>query len=95
MLKTQAKRKKNYQYQKIMENARTCPHVDGQTEYSRCQGYTLHLFFNLFFILGVKMAKSFIDVVQDFPRTGLGIAVKNKKPPLSNQYTACGTGFWL
>ena len=29
------------------------------------------------------MAKSFIDVVQDSPRTGLGIPVKTKKPPLS------------
>ena len=29
--------------QKIMENARTCLHVDGQTKYSRCQGYALHL----------------------------------------------------
>ena len=28
------------------------------------------------------MAKSFIDVVQDSPRTGLGIPVKTKKPPL-------------
>ena len=36
------------------------------------------------------MAKSFIDVVQDSPRTGLGIPVKTKKPPLSNQYTARG-----
>ena len=26
------------------------------------------------------MAKSFIDVVQDSPRTGLGIPVKTKKP---------------
>ena len=33
------------------------------------------------------MAKSFIDVVQDSPRAGLGIPVKTKKPPLSNQYT--------
>ena len=30
------------------------------------------------------MAKSFIDVVQDSPRAGLGIPVKTKKPPLSN-----------
>ena len=30
---------------------------------------------------GGKMAKSFIDVVQDSPRTGLGIPVKNKKKP--------------
>ena len=27
------------------------------------------------------MAKSFIDVVQDSPRTGLGIPVKTKKTP--------------
>ena len=26
-----------------MGNARTCFHVDGQTEYLRCQGYALHL----------------------------------------------------
>ena len=26
-----------------MGNARTCLHVDGQTEYSRCQGYVLYL----------------------------------------------------
>ena len=26
------------------------------------------------------MAKSFIDVVQDFPRTGLSIPVKTKNP---------------
>ena len=37
------------------------------------------------------MAKSFIDVPQDSPRTGLGIPVKTKKNILSNQYTACGT----
>ena len=36
------------------------------------------------------MAKSFIEVVQDAPRTGLGIPVKTKKPPLSNQYTTRG-----
>ena len=41
------------------------------------------------------MAKSFIDVVQDCPRTGPGILVKTKKPPLSNQYTAGGTVFRL
>ena len=41
------------------------------------------------------MAKSFIDVVQDSPRTGLGILVKTKKPPLSNQYTARGIAFRL
>ena len=41
------------------------------------------------------MAKSFIDVVQDSLRTGLGIPVKTKKPPLSNQYTTRGTAFWL
>ena len=41
------------------------------------------------------MAKSFIDVVQDSPRTGLGINVRTKKPPLSNQYTARGTAFRL
>ena len=34
------------------------------------------------------MAKYFIDVVQDSPRTGLGMPVKTKKTPLSNQYTA-------
>ena len=26
-----------------MGNSRTCLHVNGQTEYSRCQGYVLHL----------------------------------------------------
>ena len=41
------------------------------------------------------MAKSFIDVVQNSPRTGLGIPVKPKKRPLSNQYTARGTAFRL
>ena len=39
------------------------------------------------------MAKSFIDVVQDSPRTGLGITVKTKKSPLTKQYTARGTAF--
>ena len=39
------------------------------------------------------MAKSFIDVVQDSPRTGVGIPVKTKKTPLTNQYTARGTAF--
>ena len=29
------------------------------------------------------------------PRTGLGISVKTKKPPLSNQYTTRGTAFRL
>ena len=37
------------------------------------------------------MAKSFIDVVQDSPRMRLGIPVKTKKPPLSNQQTALRT----
>ena len=41
------------------------------------------------------MAKSFIDVIQDFTRTGLGIPVKTRKPPLTNQYTARGTAFRL
>ena len=41
------------------------------------------------------MAKSFIDVVQDFPRTGLDIPIETKKPPLSNQYTARETAFRL
>ena len=41
------------------------------------------------------MAKSFIDVVPDSPRMGLGIPVKTKKPPLSNQYTARETTFRL
>ena len=41
------------------------------------------------------MAKSFIDVVQDSPRTDLGIPVKTKKNPLSNQYIARGTAFRL
>ena len=41
------------------------------------------------------MAKSFIDVVQDSPRTGPGIPVKTRKPPLSNQYIARGTAFRL
>ena len=48
-----------------------------------------------FFWRGGKMAKSFKDVVQDSPRTCLGIPVKTKKPPLSNQYTARGTAFRL
>ena len=30
------------------------------------------------------MAKSFKDVMLEFPRTGLGIPTKTKKPPLSN-----------
>ena len=34
-----------------------------------------------FFLWGGKIAKSFIDVVQDSPRTGLGIPVKTKKKP--------------
>ena len=41
------------------------------------------------------MAKSFIDVVQDSPRTGLSIPVKTKKHPLSNQYTTRGTAFQI
>ena len=52
-------------------------------------------FFLSFFWCGGKMTKSFIDVVQDSPRTGPGIPVKIKKPPLSNQYTARGTAFRL
>ena len=41
------------------------------------------------------MSKSLIDVVQDSPRTELGIPVRTKKFPLSNQYTARGTAFRL
>ena len=41
------------------------------------------------------MAKSFKDVVQDSPRTGLGIPIKTKKTPLTNQCTARGTAFRL
>ena len=33
-----------------------------------------------FFCEEEKMAESFVDVVQDSPRTGLGIPVKSKKP---------------
>ena len=41
------------------------------------------------------MAKSLIDIVQDSPRTGLGIPVKTKKTPLSNQYPTRGKAFRL
>ena len=41
------------------------------------------------------MVKSFIDVVQDSPKTGLGIPVKTKKTPLLNQYSTRGTAFRL
>ena len=41
------------------------------------------------------MAKSFIDVVQDSPRTALGIPGKTKKTPLRYQYTDRGTAFRL
>ena len=41
------------------------------------------------------MAKSFIGVVQDSPRTGVGIPVKTKNPSLSNQYTTRETAFRL
>ena len=41
------------------------------------------------------MVKSFIDVVQDSSRTGLGIPVKTKKTPRSNQYTTRGADFRL
>ena len=53
----------------------------------------MHFFF--FFGWGGKMEKSFIDFVQDSPRTSLGIPVKTKKNPLLNQYTAHGTAFRL
>ena len=53
------------------------------------------IFTFFFFLWGGKMAKSFIDVVQDSPMTGLGVPVKTKKPPLSNQYTTRGTAFQL
>ena len=39
--------------------------------------------------------KSFIDVVQDSSRTGLGIPDKTEKPPLSNQYIDRRTAFRL
>ena len=39
------------------------------------------------------MAKSFIDVVQDSPRTVVSISVETKKPPLTNQYTAAEPPF--
>ena len=41
------------------------------------------------------MAKYSIDVVQNSPRTGLGIPFENKIPPLSNQYITRGTSFRL
>ena len=41
------------------------------------------------------MAKYFTDIVQNSPRTGLGIPVKTKKPPLLNQYTTRRTAFRL
>ena len=55
----------------------------------------LNLLYFFFFWRGGKIAKSFIDVVQDSPRTGLSIPVKTKIPPLSNQYTTRGTAFRL
>ena len=54
-----------------------------------------HLENFFFFCRGGKMAKSCLEVVHDAPRTGLGIPNKTKKTPLSNQYTARGTAFWL
>ena len=36
-----------------------------------------------------------IEFVQDSPRTGLGIPVKTKKTPFSNQYTTHGTALQL
>ena len=50
---------------------------------------------SFFFLMRRKMSKSFIDVIHDSPRTGLGIPFETKKPPLSNQYTARGTAFRL
>ena len=44
------------------------------------------------------MAKSFIDVVQDSPKTGLGIPFKTKKTLFSNRLSALdftGGWFWL
>ena len=41
------------------------------------------------------MAKSFIDVVHDSPRTGLEILLEPKKTPLSNKYITRGTAFRL
>ena len=43
----------------------------------------------------VKVTCDFKDAVQDSPRMVLGIPVKTKKNPLSNQYTARGTAFRL
>ena len=40
------------------------------------------------------MAKSFKDVVQDSPRTGLGIHVKTKNPPIELKHLR-GTAFRL
>ena len=39
--------------------------------------------------------RNLLDVVQDSPRTGLGIPVETKKPLLTNKYTARGTAFRL
>ena len=41
------------------------------------------------------LLKQICDIVQDSPRTGLGILVKTKKTPLSKQYTTRGTAFRL
>ena len=41
------------------------------------------------------MEKYFIDVVQDSPSTELGVHVKTKKKPNSNQYIARGTALQL
>ena len=41
------------------------------------------------------MAKSFKDVVQDSPRTGLGIPVKTKNPLSRTKNTTRGTAFRL
>ena len=50
-----------------------------------CQAKKQFFFFYFFFLVRGKMAKSFIDVVQDSPRTGLGIPVKTKKKPSLEQ----------
>ena len=63
-----------------------------RTKFERMYSF---FFFCFFFCWGGKMAKYFIDVVQDSPRTGLGIPVETKKAPLSNQYTTRGTAFRL
>ena len=70
-------------WKEFMENARTCIHVDGQTVYSRCQGYKLCIWWDQFDVVYYELLKPSETITGNRYRTQLmrfSRALKEKRP---------------